>query len=185
MAMTTLKELEQEMNRQSVDLYTRVTEARDADSSPNSVQKLMDRFLVEWSARLTEDRESQIKEAHVQIDREHPEIRDDRSVSNERERAERINAVFRYAEADIKNQVSELRNKMIEAVQDIEKGRQPNIALEPTYQIQMRDASDRPATPRRTAEIAETWEALAARKQREAGVEPSSHKEDISLDREK
>ena len=74
MHMRTPMQLQYEMNKEIVELHYNVSIDRKAKVNPNEIQKSMDKFMIGWSGRLTEERTTQLADRQKEIERAHPEV---------------------------------------------------------------------------------------------------------------
>ncbi|BDI32571.1 hypothetical protein CCAX7_46220 [Capsulimonas corticalis] len=157
----------QEFNRQVVDVNEQVVQQRASGADANTVQKVTDQFLIDWSLKLTDERERLIEAAQQEIDMNEPRSANSNTIFAERERAAKVNTAQVEAAVEIKQAILDLRGSLIAAVQDISKGRTPNLALEPMPPAQSEKAllSGQTVKP-------ESWEELISRKQREMPATP-------------
>jgi len=122
--MNTSHELEDEIRRELGKLHQLVTRQVQIDTKPNEVQQTMDYFLIDWCNQLIIEEQAELRGSRRGVEVANANAGRD---NEKHDRSDSIEQASGEAELAIKERFSELRLGLINAIQDIEKGRAPNF----------------------------------------------------------
>lgn len=130
--MSTMSELEKELNEKLRELHDEVSKERQKDANPNDLQKQTDRFLVDWSERLFTERINHVDDARLDILKE----RGNATGPDERMQYAKLLDEFKEAEDAIEDQLKQLKDGMVKGVQAIVKEQEPELVQLRPYEKQ-------------------------------------------------
>ncbi len=140
--MEPTKGIEDELNEKLLELYNNVGRDRNASVDDNKIQQRMDNFLILWSDRITEMQNARLEANRSEIEKQHEPVGPSATIIEERHRARLVNADVEHREVVIKDQISQLREGLLVGIQDVKKGRQPNLVVTIEKQIEKPQARD-------------------------------------------
>ena len=159
--MRTPMQLQYEMNKEIVGLHNDISTDRKDDVNPNEIQKSIDKFMIGWSSRLTEERTEQLEARKKEIERAHPEVGPGAALDDERARASVVLLRTNKAKDATNEFIDAMREQLLHGMKDIANEREPSMAMMIVQQMEkeqeiadkQKQLTDDPLSPQNIAKM--------------------------------